>query len=109
MRFFCVVFSLGYAFVAAVVPFWPRALDAAPLNNWHQRSVMGDFYRITFGNGVFVAVTGAGEIVRSDDGVYWSVAAAPTTKTLRGMAYGGGRWVAAGAGGTLLASADGIG
>ncbi len=56
----------------------------------------------------FVAVGGDGaSLIRySADGVFWSGATVPALGKLRAIAYGGGKFVAVGYGGTILTSTD---
>lgn len=58
-----------------------------------------------FLGGKFVRL-GSGVISRSDNGIHWTRARSGTLKTLRGIAYGAGKWVAVGDGGEVRVSED---
>ena len=62
--------------------------------------------RITYGNGVFVAVGAYGSIVTSADGMAWNEQISGTDTWLYGIAYGNNTFVAVG-GYTILTSPDG--
>lgn len=85
----------------------------APVPIWN-------LFGVTFGNGTFVAVGGTqtfsggtsfSNIITSVDGINWTARkAAPSAQfatNLSAVAYGGGRFVAVGDGGTLLTSPNG--
>ena len=83
-----------------------------------------DLYAATYGNGRYVAVGAQGTIVTSTDGAAWTAVASNTTSDLRGVALGAFvtttgtgaatmstttyLFVAVGANGTLVTSADGL-
>jgi hypothetical protein len=65
---------------------------------------------VAYGQGTFVAVGDGGVILRSADGVRWSVSASSWGRVLfmTAVAYDGGVFVAGGDSGTILASTDGL-
>lgn len=63
---------------------------------------------ITYGNGIFVAVTFGGGILASPDGINWTERPSGVSHSLYGVSYGSGVFVAAGAYGTILTSTDGV-
>ncbi|MDA3897685.1 MAG: BACON domain-containing carbohydrate-binding protein, partial [Desulfobacteraceae bacterium] len=70
-------------------------------------------FRVTYGNGTFVAVGMQGTILTSTDGTTWSSQNSGTTKTLQGVTYGNGLFVAVGGEysaetGVILTSSDGL-
>ncbi len=67
----------------------------------------GYLYSVAWGNGIFLAGGDAGAVLTSSDGVLWTVNDSGLTNAVRGLAFGGGRFVAVG-NSTILASADGI-
>ena len=69
--------------------------------------VTDNLYRVTYGNGLFVAVGDAGTIVTSTNGRNWQPAASVTSNTLRGVTFGTNRFVTVGDSGTILSSPDG--
>jgi PKD repeat protein len=82
---------------------------------WTRRLYSGKPLRgLTVGGGVRVAVGEGGHIRRSLDGVTWTDIPSGTTRTLEGIAYGGGRFVATGYDGAgsgnvvVLTSPDGL-
>ena len=99
---------LGWFSVLAMIQ--PRDGLAELLDHWHLRAPLAleHFLRISYGNGVFVAVGEAGTIYTSSDGETWTRRSSGTSQSLRDVAYGGGTFVAVGEGGTILSSADGV-
>ncbi len=80
---------------------------ADSLDNWHVRTVSASLYGgLGYGNGVFVAVGDAGEILTSADGVTWTARTSGTTENLTAVAYGNGRFMAVGSNGKILRSLD---
>lgn len=67
-------------------------------------SGLPNLFDVTFGEGLFIAVAGDGRIFSSADGIDWSTRA--ETDGLMSVAYGNGRFVAAGS--SLASSEDGI-
>ena len=68
---------------------------------------------ITYGNGIFVAVSGNGgnRVMTSEDGFNWTARNSDTSNALRSITYGNGLFVAVaytGASGRVLTSSDGI-
>jgi hypothetical protein len=55
-----------------------------------------NFFGVTYGNGLFVAVGQNGAAVTSHDGSNWVSQGLPTQDTLHTVAYGNGLWVASG-------------
>jgi outer membrane protein OmpA-like peptidoglycan-associated protein len=64
---------------------------------------------VTYGNGLFVAVAGSGNIMTSPDGITWT-ARGTSTDSWSGIAYGNNTFVAVGMGTTnfVMTSTDGI-
>ena len=79
------------------------ARAAAEANNWHA---------VTYGNGLFVAVSHAGtnRVMTSPDGINWTARAAAEANWWYGGTYGNGLFVAVAQGGTnrVMTSPDGI-
>jgi hypothetical protein len=83
---------------------------------WSNQSPAGisdTIWSVTYGNGTFAAVTNAGNLLTSTDGLTWSnqniepgVTLSTSITGLISIAYGSGTWVAVGAGGTILVSSD---
>lgn len=73
------------------------------------------FYRVSYGNGRFVAVgladqtSNTGTLVTSSNGTDWTVVNPGTTSSLLATTYGNGTYVVAGGGGTVLSSTDAAG
>jgi hypothetical protein len=63
---------------------------------------------IASGDDRLVTVGGAGRAAVSTDSVTWAVHATGTTNVLNGVVWGGGLFVAVGAGRTVLTSTDGV-
>jgi hypothetical protein len=84
---------------------WAEVLD-----RWQLKTQLppGDFLRVSYGNGMFVAVGESGILFTSSDGETWKVRSSGTNKSLRDVAYGGGVFVAVGREGTILSSPDGV-
>lgn len=83
-----------------------RALD-----HWTQRGPppgTNTLRAIACGGGQLVAVGSSGAVLRSVDGLFWSVSAPFTNTTLNDVAYGGGQFVAVGLNGTIATSTDGV-
>lgn len=77
----------------------PRTSPYGTTNNWRA---------IAFGNGKFVVVNqSAGLVITSTNGTDWTPYSANTNKALYGLAFGGGKFVAAGASGLIMTSSDG--
>jgi hypothetical protein len=75
------------------------ALGGEPLAEWTMRNPRvsnENLYSITFGNGMFVAVGGAGTVCTSADGVNWQSQKLGTHINLLGVTHGGGQFVAVG-------------
>jgi len=66
-----------------------------------------DSLRISYGNGIFVAVGESGSLYTSPDGVTWRGRSSGTNQSLLDAACGGGTFVAVGRSGTILTSLDG--
>ena len=62
---------------------------------------------VTYGNGIFVAVSGNGKILTSVDGKTWTSQFSGTYYSLNEVTYGNGIFVAVGGGGTIITSSDG--
>lgn len=82
-----------------------------PLESWVQRPISGSIQNlssIAFGDGVFVGVGDASAIVRSTDGVNWTVSTAGSYGNLARVRFLNGQFVAVGTSDQLLSSIDGI-
>ena len=66
--------------------------------NWTVRisGIDNTLNRVTYGNGIFVAVGDSGTIFTSTDGENWTVRTSGTNHTLNGVTYGNGIFVAVG-------------
>ena len=101
---FNVIYSIAYGgskFVA--VGYGGKMAYSSDGENWVDVVDSGfgttNITAITYGNGWFVAVGANGKIAFSSDGVNWvSALNTGTTASFRGIAYGGGRFVAVTAG-----------
>lgn len=95
-------------------------------NIWQSRSIAGEpnlhFEAVAWGGGRFIAVgrdadlnagKWQGVVYGSADGASWSVVhkcpvvSGDMSSTLRAVAYGGGKWIACGYGGTVVGSSNG--
>ncbi len=90
------------------------ACMANPLDVWYPRFTNSTvtFYSAVYGGGAYVAVGGTtvggpGAVASSTNGSQWAVTNS-TTQTLNGVAYGAGKFVAVGYGGTVLTSSNAI-
>ena len=88
--------------------FSPCLSNADPLDVWNLRNPGNDLSRITFGNGIFVAVDSGGAILTSPDGVNWTTRLSGTTASLGALAWGNDTFVAVGNNGAILSSPDSI-
>lgn len=62
---------------------------------------------VSYGNGLFVAVSSGTTIATSPDGITWTAQTVPST-SLSDVSYGNGLWVAVGYSNRVLTSSDGI-
>lgn len=72
--------------------------------NWKLREGNPDqnkLWDVTFGDGIFVGVGDAGEVLSSVDATHWERAVLPAQTDLRAAAYGNGAYVIAGVGGAV--------
>ncbi len=83
---------------------------AEPLDRWQGSNPFsqGHSLRISYGNGIFLAVGDPGALYTSPDGETWTARNSGTNHLLNDAAYGGGTFVAVGEGGTILSSPDGV-
>jgi hypothetical protein len=87
------------------------SLQSTPLEHWEwrfpppQNSVLT---AVAYGDGLFVAVGGAGAVVISDNGVDWVPVTVPAKADLLSVTYGAGLFVCVGNGGMILSSSDGV-
>jgi hypothetical protein len=65
-------------------------------------------FRLSYGNGMFVAAGDSGVLYTSSDGADWKERVSGTNQPIRDVAFGGGTFVAVGGGGTILTSPDGV-
>src|SRR5262245_21644771 len=82
-----------------------------PLDSWVRRSVSGSIQNLSsvaFGNGVFVGVGDASAVVRSTNGVDWTVMSAGSYGNLVRVRFLNGEFVAVGTSDKLISSTDGI-
>jgi uncharacterized repeat protein (TIGR03803 family) len=63
---------------------------------------------VTYGNGLFVAVSVEGEVMISTDGVIWTAGTASTSALWSSVAYGNGSFVAVAQNGSVMKSSNGI-
>jgi Cep192 domain 4 len=99
---------LGWFAVLMVVQ--PQNSLAEPLDHWQLKVPLPQRYsiRISYGNGIFVAVGEPGALYTSSDWETWTWRSSGTNQSLRDVSYGGGTFVAVGEGGTILSSPDGV-
>ena len=99
---------LGWFAVLTVVQ--PQNSLAEPLDHWQLKAPITQWHsiRISYGNGIFVAVGEPGALYTSSDGETWTWRSSGTNQSLRDVSYGGGTFVAVGKGGTILSSPDGV-
>jgi len=86
----------GYYDVAGT--FYPVAITSPDAITWTQTPIpaaaSGTITRIAFGNSRFVAgAQGSDQIYYSSDGSTWTISASTSPSTMKGVAYGNGRWV----------------
>jgi hypothetical protein len=89
------------------------AEDPAPGETWTARTASdetSDWYSVTYGNGVFVAVAccGPNQVMTSPDGVTWTTRTAAVNDAWRSVTYGNGVFVAVASSGTnqVMTSTD---
>jgi hypothetical protein len=86
--------------------------DVSPqLDTWSWRNPVPNgngFLGMTFGNGLYVGVGGAGRIATSTDGATWTEQSSGTTMNLNDVVYSGTKFIAVGDGGIVLTSQDAI-
>src|SRR2546422_6580354 len=90
----------------------PGALSPNPLDTWHPRTNGFDYIRCFASSpGMVVAGTTTRNILVSRDGAFWSAHLLPTNRfsfrTVWGVAFGNGRFVAVGPGAGFSVSPDG--
>jgi hypothetical protein len=95
-----------------LVGFAESVIAGEPLSTWHTRvspyGTTNNWKAITFGNGRFVAMNGAGgRVMTSVNGTDWTAQSANTNKAFSGIAFGGGKFVGVGSSGLVMTSADG--
>jgi len=95
---------------AVLILFSPQEGLAEPLDHWQLRAPLppGHSLRISYGNGIFVAVGESGSLYTSSDGAAWKERSSGTNQSLHDAVYGGGTFVAVGGGGTILTSPGGV-
>jgi len=82
-----------------------------PLDSWVRRTVSGSIQNLSsvaFGNGVFVGVGDSSAVVRSTNGVDWSVTTAGSYGNLARVRFLNGEFVAVGTSDKIISSTDGI-
>jgi hypothetical protein len=67
-----------------------------------------DLYKVTYGNGLYVAVGDAGTILTSLDGTSWTYRTFADGPGLKSVIYGNHQYLTVGNSGTALSSPDGI-
>ena len=100
-----------FAIVLFALFFLSGSSYSDPLDNWHWRSPVptgNDLAAVTYGNGIFVAVGGAGTILTSPDGVTWTQRVSGDYTLLNAVTHGNGTFIAVGENGTILTSQDGV-
>jgi hypothetical protein len=99
---------LGIFFLLPIIP--PVDGLAEPPENWQGTNPFPwDLsFRLSYGNGIFVAAGDFGLLYTSFDGVEWKERTSGTNQPIRDVAFGGGTFVAVGGGGTILTSPDGV-
>jgi len=79
---------------------------------WTARSAADDnyWYSVTYGNGLFVAVSadGAMRVMTSPDGITWTARSAASASSWYSVTYGNGLFVAVSTAGAVMTSSDGI-
>ena len=78
---------------------FPCVITSPDAITWTQTAIpaalSGEINRIAFANGVFVAgSSGNNQIFYSSDGLTWSISGSTSPFTIKGLAYGNGKWVA---------------
>jgi hypothetical protein len=119
--FFLFPIIAGAAQIMPVNPTSPGAAKKkAGIDAWQSRNIfplLGNINAVADNGVTYVAVGDAftnvstkyAAILHSADGINWTaLASSPTSKNLRGVAWGGGVFIAVGDTGTLLKSVDGI-
>lgn len=77
--------------------------------SWTNQSPAGladDIWCVTFASETFVATTGKGRVLTSNDGISWSVQTIADNTWLVSVAYGAGLWVVVGDNGSIYYTAD---
>lgn len=90
--------------------FRPAGGWAEPLDDWHVRNplTLENSLRVSYGNGMFLAVGEGGALYTSSDGVTWTARNSGTGHLLYDAAYGKNAFLAVGGSGTILSSPDGV-
>lgn len=81
--------------------------------NWRILNLSGNYYDITYGNGLFVivnATTGSQKFLISPDGINWTTSSVTSSTEILSVTYGNGLFVAVGytSTGRVMTSPDGI-
>lgn len=107
-RFFDLAIRNPYGHANAQVGVAVR--ESTVLDRWQWRSPAPQGSRmraIAWGNGRYVAVGTAGNVIVSENGLSWTNVVLPTTENFEAIAFGKGRFVAS-AGPLVLVSRDGL-
>jgi len=99
----------GSEIIALLTLFAPHDGLADPLDTWHRMNPwpQGISLRVSYGNGIFVAVGEFGTLYTSADGTAWIPRYTGTGHSLCDVAYGSNTFVAVGSGGMILTSPNG--
>ena len=96
---YCITFGANL-FVAGgtLTTFFPCVITSPDAITWTQTAIpaalSGIITRIAFANGVFVAgASSNGQLFYSSDGLTWIISSSTSPFTVRGLAYGNGKWV----------------
>ncbi|WP_293051633.1 T9SS type A sorting domain-containing protein [Paludibacter sp.] len=88
-----------------------RVFTSTNTTTWTSRSnpISSTMAGVAYGNNIFVALSNAGEVIKSTDGITWSSSSVYNASTyMNSIAFGNGYFYAVGNGGTIIKSSDGV-
>ena len=95
----CITFGANLFVAGGVLTTgFPCVITSPDAITWTQTAIPaalgGQITRIAFANGVFVAGASTNnQLFHSSDGLTWSISSSTSPFTVRGLAYGNGKWV----------------
>lgn len=109
---FLVLNKLSKFFLVLLVLFGSLSIPSHAQSRWvSQTSVDGTWNSVSYGNGVFVAVSDDGKVMTSPDGITWTARIAAANNAWVAVTFGNGIFAAVSRTGTrnrIMTSPDGI-